>query len=198
MKLMEFPDPITDQKSAARVALRARREGLDAQARVARSANIQSQLFQIPQLNQAGVVFCFISTGAEVSTHTVIDRLMAMGKTVLVPKIPRGEPMRAVRFNGWSSLVPGTLGIPAPADTNAYPGHVDVVITPGLGFTPTGTRLGYGRGYYDQWFATHPHGLRVGIAFACQLEISLPSDSTDVPMHILITEQGTTHVPKDD
>ena len=97
--------------------------------------------------------------------------------------------MRAVPFTGWSDLAPGVLGIPTPVDSVAYPGYVDLVITPGLGFTPDGTRIGFGRGYYDRWFAVHAHGLRVGLAFECQLETSLPAETADVPVHILITEQ---------
>ncbi len=186
---MSIPDPTSEQKAIARRVLRERREKLDGQSRAAHNAAIQSRLLQLPQLASARVIFCFISCGPEVSTHAVIDRLLSMGKTVLVPKILPGQPMRAVPFRGWDSLAPGVLGIPAPIDTVAYPGGVDLVITPGLGFTPTGTRLGYGRGYYDRWFASHTHGLRVGIAFECQLETSLPSDSSDVPIHILITEQ---------
>jgi 5-formyltetrahydrofolate cyclo-ligase len=188
---MNILDPMSEQKAAARRVLRERRENLDQQSRTAHSAAIQSQLFQLPQITSAGVIFCFISHGAEVSTHDIIGQLLAMGKTVLAPKILPGEPMRAVLFRGWDNLATGVLGIPAPADTVAYPGGVDLVITPGLGFTPIGTRIGYGRGYYDRWFATHEHGLRVGISFECQIETSLPTETSDVSMHILITEQRT-------
>jgi len=182
---------MSERKSAVRMRLRDRREKLDLQTRDSFSAAIQSRLFELPQLARAGVVFCFISSGPEVSTHNVIDRLLTLGKTVLVPKIPSSQPMRAVLFPGWDRLSPGVLGIPAPNDTVAYPGGADLVITPGLGFTPTGTRLGYGRGYYDRWFASHEHGLRVGVAFECQLEDSLPAETSDIPVHIVITEQRT-------
>ena len=188
---MEILDPMSEQKATARMELRTRREKLDAPGRANYSAAIQSQLLQLPQLDSAAVIFCFISTGAEVSTHGVIHELLAMGKTVLAPKILPGEPMRAVPFRGWNTLTPGVLGILAPMDDAAYTGTVDLVITPGLGFTSTGTRLGYGRGYYDRWFATHEHGLRVGVAFECQLKAWLPSETSDVPMHVLITEQRT-------
>ena len=188
---MEILDPMSVQKSAARRLLRERREKLDLQCRASHSATIRSHLLQLPLITSADVIFCFISSGVEVSTHEVIDQLLAMGKTVLAPRILRGEPMRAVPFRGWANLAPGVLGIPAPVESVAYPGYVDLVITPGLGFTPAGTRLGYGRGYYDRWFATHQHGLRVGVAFECQIEPSLPSVSSDVPMNFIITEQRT-------
>ena len=188
---METLEPMTEQKAAARGLLRARRGNLDLNSRASHSATILSRLFQLPEMHAAGVIFCFISSGAEVSTREVIDQLLALGKTVLAPKILRGEPMRAVPFRGWDSVSPGILGILAPVDSVAYPERVDLVITPGLGFTPAGTRIGYGRGYYDRWFATHEHGLRVGVAFECQIDPSLPSVASDVPMNIIITEQRT-------
>ena len=192
---MGILDPISEQKAVARKVLRARRDQLDPRTCAAHSAAIQSQLLQLPQLHPAEVVFCFISTGTEVSTRGVIDHMIASGKTVLVPNILRREPMRAVPFTDWDSLTPGILGIPSPTESIAYPGYVDLVVTPGLGFTPTGTRIGYGRGYYDRWFATHEHGLRVGVAFECQLEAALPAEAADVPLHILITEQRTILMP---
>ena len=191
---MGILESISNQKAATRRVLRARRDNLDAVLCASHSAAVLTHLFQLPELNAAEVIFCFISTGAEVSTHGVIDRLRALGRIVLVPKILPGEPMRAVPFTGWDNLTQGVLGIPAPLESVAYPSYVDLVITPGLGFTPTGTRIGFGRGYYDRWFATLEHGLRVGIAHECQLEKSLPTEISDVPMHIVITEQRTIHI----
>ncbi len=186
---MKNPGSLSAQKAAVRQLLRVRRNDLSVAQCTSQSAGIQSRLLQLPELNTAKAIFCFISTPREVSTGELIDKFLALGKTVLVPKILPGEPMRAVAFTGWNNLAPGVLGIPAPIESAAYTGRVDLVITPGLGFTLTGTRIGYGRGYYDRWFTGHEHGLRVGVTFECQLEQSLPTEVSDIPMHILITEQ---------
>jgi 5-formyltetrahydrofolate cyclo-ligase len=97
--------------------------------------------------------------------------------------------MLAIEFPGWSALKPGTLGIPAPVSDRAFEGRVDVVITPGVGFTAAGDRLGMGKGYYDRWFAAHDYGLSVAICFECQLVAELPVSETDVPVDLIVTEQ---------
>jgi 5-formyltetrahydrofolate cyclo-ligase len=166
----------------------ARRDALAATDRAAWSRAIASVVLASVEVRAAECVFCFVSVGTEVHTHGIIDTLLARGKTVLIPKVPRGGPMRAVPMRGWNDLVPGTLGIPAPHGSEPWTGYVDVVVTPGLGFTAAGRRLGYGKGYYDHWFATHAHGVRIGVAFDCQVVGDLPVTDTDVPVHRLVTE----------
>lgn len=195
---MENRDPISEQKALARQRLRVVRDEIGIAQHASHSSAIQRNLFQLEEISAAKTVFCFISIGKEVATHEVINQLQSMGKSILVPKILPGEPMRAVLFTGWENLEPGVLGIPAPVTSAAFTGYVDLVITPGLGFTPTGTRIGYGRGYYDRWFADHEHGLRVGVAFECQLQESIPAEMSDVVIHLLITERRvlTTAQPR--
>ncbi|MBQ7676908.1 MAG: hypothetical protein IJT32_01620 [Lachnospiraceae bacterium] len=62
-----------------------------------------------------------------------------------------------------------------------------IAITPGVAFDTTGSRIGFGRGYYDRFFAAYPNGFRIGVAFAEQVFDTLPTNDTDVPMHRLIT-----------
>jgi 5-formyltetrahydrofolate cyclo-ligase len=60
---------------------------------------------------------------------------------------------------------------------------------PGLGFTRTGARIGYGAGYYDRWLAAHPRTTRIGVAFECQLVAVLPQEPHDIRMHHVVTER---------
>lgn len=188
---MEIPDSIAAEKQELRRALMARRDAMPAAGRDTASAAIMGRLLRMVEIDAAHTVFCFISSGTEVHTHDLLAALHKRGKILLVPKILRGEPMRAVEFRGWDSLEPGTLGILAPKDSTPYAGTADVVLTPGLGFTPDGRRLGYGKGYYDRWFATHRHGARIGVAFQCQLVESLPTSPTDIAVHRVVTEQDS-------
>ena len=62
---------------------------------------------------------------------------------------------------------------------------------PLLGFDRFGTRLGYGGGYYDrtlQQLKKRP--LLVGIAFAAQELDTIPREPHDVPLDMIVTEQG--------
>lgn len=194
---MDNPDHLRSEKQKLRRELLSRRDAMPADERLAANTAIGQALLSLPEIARAGSVFCFISTGSEVDTHPLLDHLLNMGKSVLAPRIPRGEPMQAVPFEGWSDLTPGALGILTPASSVAHAGAVDVVITPGVGFTQAGQRLGYGRGYYDRWFATHAHHRRIAIAFECQVIDTLPVTGTDVPVHEIVTERRRITV-KDD
>ena len=165
------------------------RDALPEQQRQEYSRAILERLWQLPQLLAARSVFCFISHGSEIDTHPLLDRLLRDGKTVTAPRITRDQGMIAVPFRDWDDLAPGQLGILTPNATQPYQGAIDVCITPGLAFTVSGKRLGYGRGYYDRWFAGHTVANRIAVAFECQVLDDLPTDANDIPVTMLITER---------
>ena len=97
--------------------------------------------------------------------------------------------MIAVRFTGWEKLRVGQLGILWPESDSEWQSRVDMCITPGLGFTPDGKRIGFGKGYYDKWFATHPHTTKTALCYECQVVDDIPTTETDVAMDQIITEK---------
>ena len=175
------------QKTRLREYLKQKRLELTQQQRLQYDRAIHTRL--LAQLEQAATVFCYVSTELEVDTRGIIEALWQSGKTVLVPKILNRTEMIAVRIRGWDTLCAGQLGILAPDTDEAWPGKVDLCITPGLGFSENGDRIGYGRGYYDKWFATHPHSARIALCYECQVVDDIPVTETDVRMHGVITEK---------
>ncbi len=178
---------LNQRKADLRQELKARRAQLPDTSREQENQAILAALLELAPLQRAECVFCFISHGDEVATHALIDDLLHRGKRVIVPRILPDRGMIAVPFGDWSELKPGQLGILTPASTDEYSGAVDVCITPGLGFTETGERLGYGRGYYDRWFSAHHVAHRIAIGYDCQVVDELPVDENDVPVTMLIT-----------
>ncbi len=71
-----------------------------------------------------------------------------------------------------------------------------LVIVPGLSFSLTGGRLGYGAGFYDRYLPelkqkAYEHDCRlalVGLCFDCQVCRKLPLEKHDVPMDYLLTQ----------
>ena len=62
------------------------------------------------------------------------------------------------------------------------------VLVPGLAFDRQGGRLGRGRGYYDRALEGY-RGMKVGIAFSCQILERIPLEAWDLRMDAIITEQ---------
>ena len=63
----------------------------------------------------------------------------------------------------------------------------DVVITPLIGFTTRGERLGQGGGHYDRWLGEHESAIPIGLAWDCQLVETLPTEPHDRAMHAVVT-----------
>jgi len=67
----------------------------------------------------------------------------------------------------------------------------DVILMPLLGFDARGTRRGYGGGYYDRTLEKLSKRPRlVGVAFAAQELDHIPREAHDVPLDVIVTEQG--------
>ena len=70
-----------------------------------------------------------------------------------------------------------------------------VVLVPLVAFDGRGHRLGYGAGFYDRTLAAlradgGPPVLAVGLAFAAQRVGAVPVEPFDVPLDLVVTEQG--------
>ena len=68
--------------------------------------------------------------------------------------------------------------------------HQITVLVPGVVFTPTGSRYGYGKGFYDRYFARYAKLNRFALAYENQLEPELEVLDTDIKMHRIYTETG--------
>ena len=67
---------------------------------------------------------------------------------------------------------------------------LELALVPGLCFDKKGTRLGYGKGYYDRLLATlNAQTPRVGITTEALIVPALPHHSYDIPMTHLVTEK---------
>jgi len=87
---------------------------------------------------------------------------------------------------------PGAFGIPEPRPDwpRAFP---SLLLVPLLAFDAAGYRLGYGGGYYDRTlaqFRAERAVTAIGIAFAGQEVPSVPHDSSDEQLDMIVTEAG--------
>lgn len=186
---MEPQTDIDAAKARLRRQMKALRARIPETQRASFSQRIEAQLFELEPVRSAQRFFVFISYGDEVDTHGIIRRLLAEGRSVAVPKIMGRRYMEAVQFSGWNDLERDALGILAPVKDTPVAAAVDVCITPGLAFTEAGHRLGYGRGYYDHWFAAHGAGFKVALAFETQVVEAVPTGEYDVRVDMILTEQ---------
>ncbi len=178
-----------EQKNQLRNEIKQLRSLLSKSDRQNMSQQIEKFLLEIVEFNQAKRVFCYISYLDEVETHSLITAFLQQNRELAVPKITNKTEMLAIPLSDFSELEPDRLGILTPKSNQAVTKSFDVAITPGLGFTEKGERLGYGRGYYDRWFSKNTVKTKIGLAFEVQIVDELPLEETDLPLDILVTEK---------
>ncbi|MCX8044345.1 MAG: 5-formyltetrahydrofolate cyclo-ligase [Desulfobacterota bacterium] len=187
-----MPESVSLLKQKLRAEILNRRNALSVLERQHKSAAIISRLCGISQIADAHTLFIYVSYKSEVATHAAIERFLAEGKTIAVPHTDR-ERCRIipVRINSLSELVPGPRGIlQPPADPSCIvPAHlIDAVITPGIAFTLSGIRLGYGGGLYDRFFRKHQLP-SFALAFELQIIDALPFvPGYDMRVDVIVTE----------
>ncbi len=178
-------------KRSIRSDLLARRKHLAAETCLSLSLQIQRYLLQTLEFQSAAVVALYSPVLNEVFTEEILREALAVGKQVLYPRV-RGCELEFVRVAAAHELVPGSFGVLEPTGSDTLTsGQLDMVVVPGVGFDRRGGRLGYGKGYYDRGLSVSGRpGCLVGLCFELQLLETLPAESHDVKMDVLITEQG--------
>ncbi len=185
---------LQQDKNDVRKALRFKLAAMSSADRSTKSQLACALVQATPEFAAASVVMLYLSTAAEVDTAGLVLRCWQMGKTVVVPKTSWNErQMMPVEINSLTTgLVTNEKGIREPAACKPVPAEfIDLVIVPGLGFTPKGYRIGRGMGFYDRFLAQPDFvGVSCGLAFDEQLVEKLPVVDHDVPLNMLVSDGG--------
>ena len=64
---------------------------------------------------------------------------------------------------------------------------IDVILVPNIGMTRTGSRLGYGYGYYDR-FLKNSDVPSIALTYAKQIVKKVPTSENDVKIDWIVTE----------
>lgn len=176
----------------------AAREQLPADTRAAYSVTITERLLQLPEYRQAGAVLGYMNFGAEFASGLWVERVLADGKRLALPKVNRHTNHLDLYWveDTESQLEAGLWGIREPVVERCERlnslNEVEFALLPGVAFTRGGARLGYGGGFYDKLLANRAQQpMLVAAAFAMQLVGQLPQEATDVRVERVVTEQET-------
>ncbi|HBG18319.1 MAG TPA: 5-formyltetrahydrofolate cyclo-ligase [Desulfobulbaceae bacterium] len=165
-----------------------------------KSAAITRTLLDLDQVRNRRSIFVYVSFRSEVATFDLLDRLIAMGKTVSVPVTRvREKRLDAVHIvNLATDLVPGYCNIPEPKEElcltrQIAPEEIETILLPGSVFDERGGRFGYGGGYYDRLLEQVPSAARIGLAFEMQIVERAPLKEHDQLLDLVVTEQRIIH-----
>src|SRR4051812_2511278 len=121
----------------------------------------------------------------------ILVRLMDSNQPVCLPVVlGEDQPLEIRLWEQGAALYEAGFGTLAPSELSPQV-EPDVIVMPLLGFDKRGTRLGYGGGYYDRTLERLSKRPRlVGIAFAAQEIDLIPHEPHDIPLDMIVTEQG--------
>lgn len=162
-----------------------------------RSALIAQRLIELEVFRRARGVMLYLPVRNEVDTTLAVTYCLKNGKTLGLPRMDVVRDCIVVhRVDDMTrQLALGRMGLvePDPAKTEVLPpDEIDLVAVPGLAFDREGNRIGWGRGYYDAFLvALGPRACRVGLAYAFQVVEAIEHDGHDMPMHYIVTDEGT-------
>lgn len=149
------------------------------------------RLMEDPLFAEAKTIGTTISAFPEVDTSMLIDHCWGIGKKVAVPKcMPSSRGMDFYILNDYNDLENVYMKLMEPrVDRCSYiaPDGIDLMIVPGVAFSKTGYRIGFGGGYYDRYLAAYA-GSTASLAFELQLTESVAVESHDIPVQHIITE----------
>ena len=140
------------------------------------------------------VIALYSAIQGEVDLFPLVESLAERNLKAALPRTKHAN--RQMTFHlvqPRDTLVRGSFGILQPsADSPLVKAdEVGVFLVPGIAYTPSGVRLGYGGGYYDRWFAGPARdSVRIGVAYQAQILPELPLERHDQLMHYILTEEG--------
>lgn len=193
---MPVEQPANARRALRRKLKRQRRDtSRDFRSRAARA--IAAKLWQSRILGRRRDLAIYLAAGGEVDCGEIaagaglrnlrIFAPLIAGKRLIFAPLEASTKLRKNRFSIDEPAVPRKRG--------RLPQQLDAVIVPLLGFDNSGNRLGMGGGYYDRSFAFRKQRRRwrrpllIGVAYSFQQVEAIPTETWDVPLDAVITEQ---------
>ncbi len=132
-----------------------------------------------------------ISNFPEADTKEIIQALWNLGKQVVVPRCnPKERTMQFYLLEHFNDLENVYMNLWEPKEessTFVAKDDIDLLVVPGIVYSISGYRIGYGGGYFDRYLVNYK-GDTVSLAFNCQITESVPTDVYDLPVNRIITE----------
>jgi 5-formyltetrahydrofolate cyclo-ligase len=145
------------------------------------------ELFASSRLYQeAKTIYGYLPYNQEVRTVPMLQRALAEGKRVAVPKC-YGDEMRFIYMDDLSKVESGYCGIPEPIEDGPIADDpTALVLMPGLAFTKAGDRMGYGGGFYDKFLASEPEHPTLALCYEFQMVEDIPTEEYDIPVDCVL------------
>jgi len=177
---------INIQKAALRKHLLEKRDATSSELKEISSNSIYKNLKQIDLFNNSRNIASYFPIGSEVNTNQIMLDILEQGKNLFLPKV-MNDNLEFYTILNLEKLEKGKFGIMEPKDSCERAKKIDCVLVPTVGISKSGTRLGYGNGYYDKFLST-TNAVKISLTYSKQIVKSIPTDTHDIKIDWIVTE----------
>lgn len=183
-------------KKEIRQTVRKARDAMMPQEIAKESACICKRIMESDVFERSEKCMLYYPLGSEASVLPLADRCFAVGKRVAFPRVIK-DTMEFVEVTDMSGFSEGYFHVMEPIGTNRIEWEDALVITPGVAFDRNGGRIGYGKGFYDRYFAEREGLIRMGVSLLPQMVEDVTADAYDKRMHYVVTPDEFIHIRED-
>lgn len=181
-----------DSKTGIRSAVLARRDALACSHRIDLSLAM-AEAAEALTFDPGTVIAGYLPIRSEPDLRPLLAHLRERGARLCLPVVVDRQTIVFRDFVRGVDLVRTGFGTSGPgADAEVL--DPDIILLPLAAFDARGNRLGYGAGHYDRAIARLRDKGRspvlIGAAFSLQETDMLPVEDHDVPLDMILTEQG--------
>jgi 5-formyltetrahydrofolate cyclo-ligase len=182
------PIPYATKHEIRRESLQ-RRNAMSIEDRTAASFAICNRVMDHDLFLDARGIHVYLPIGSEVDIRPLIDVAWEMGKEVGLMRVMEDGGSVQYCITPKTTYRTTSIGILEPVDAELFDmNNCDLVIAPLVAADDQCNRVGYGKGYYDQFMTQFPRPT-LGVAFEVQMVESIPADAGDVKVDAVITER---------
>lgn len=186
-------------KKVLRQTFRAKRQALSSQQQHDASKKFANHFLKGDLFSRYNTFACYFAFDGELDLAPVIEAIWKKKKKCYMPVINDGVLQFAL-YEKNTKLKENKYKILEPQSKEYIDLHeLDAILLPLIAFDQHNNRLGMGQGFYDKTLASIKNSMvkvltvmptLIGVAHQCQEAERLPVDSWDVPLDMVLTDQG--------
>lgn len=177
-------------KEALRVYFSKKRGALSPEIQDSYSLDIANLCLKLPIWElEYFHLFLPISSKSEVDTTLMLTLLQGRDKQIILPKVAGDNVLEHILLTDSTKITNNSWGIPEPQEgIKIDPLQLDVVFIPLLAFDKIGNRVGYGKGFYDDFLNNcSKDTLKIGLSFF-EAEANIADvEPHDIPLDYCVT-----------
>ncbi len=159
------------------------------------SQRIVAQLIKLPEFKLADTVCLYMALPGEVRVDEAMPTCWQAGKRVLVPAYNRDSKSYGFKpVKPQTKMAAGLWNVAEPLNEEwaAIEGR-SIIVVPGVAFDDEGSRVGHGKGYYDQlltpFSGKNSCNMKIGVCFDFQRVEKIACEPWDIAMDRVLTEK---------